>query len=154
MPSIRQPANDKVVRYLARMKGPEDDRPPRPGQRDYWEAGSHPDVVERIWDQLGKTLPADSRRVVCGTPALVNPSSKVLIAVAIGTAYAIRLPSVLLGSAAPPAVRTETVFSGGERLNVRTEFGDDWIFGGYSPDEETWCRQSFDEHASPEGGAG
>ena len=145
-PSVRQPANELVLRYLAARQAPEDDRAPRPEQRDYWEAGSHPDVVARIWDQLGKNLPVDSRRVVCGAPALVHPGSKVLIAVAIGTAYVIRLPSTLVQSGVPETVRTDTVWSGGSRTDARSEFGGDWAFGSYRIEEEAWCHQSFDEH--------
>jgi hypothetical protein len=90
--SIRQPLNDGVIRYLERHRTfAEDDRAPRPDHLDYWESGSHPDVVERVWNQLGNALPLESRRVVCGTPALVHPTSKVVIAVSIGTAYALRL---------------------------------------------------------------
>ena len=146
MPSVRQPANKQVIRYLEReTKRSEDIRPPSP-EHDYWGSGSHPEVVERIWDELGKNLPADSKRVVCGTPALVHPRSMVLIAVAIGTEYAIRLSTARLRSGVPSTVRTETVWAGGDRLNVRAEFGSAWILGSYSSEEETWCRESFEEH--------
>ena len=148
MSSVHKPANDKVLRYLTRVKGSAiDDRPPRSEQRDYWEAGSHPDVVERIWDQLGATFPAESKRVICSTPALVHPVSRVLIAVAIGTEYALRLPAAVLQSGLPSKVRTEAVWSGGGRLDVRVELGSDWILGSYSADEEAWCRQTFEEHS-------
>lgn len=140
-------ANSGVIRYLQRGNAAEYDRPPRPESRDYWESGSHPDVVERVWDQLGKGLPVESKRVVCGSPVLVHPASKVLIAVAMGTQYAIRLPSVVLHASVSSIVRTTNVWSDGTRMDIRAEFGNDWIFGSYSADEETWCRQSFDEHA-------
>lgn len=150
MPSVRQPANDRVIGYLQKLRGSaaEDEPAPLPGSPNYWEAGAHPDVVERIWEQLGRMFPPESRRVVCGTPALVNPDSKVLIAVGIGTAYAIRLPSSALLAGVPPTVRTEIVWTGGARFNVQTEFGSDWAAGSYMPEEVTWCRQAFDEHAA------
>ena len=146
-PSVRQPANAPVIAWLAGRQGPDDDRPPRADEHDYWEAGSHPDVVERIWNQLGRTLPIESRRVVCGTPALLHPTSRVLIAVAIGTQYVLRLPSALLRSGVPATVRTETTWSGGGRMDVRAAFGPEWVFGSYTPEEEAWCRASFQEHA-------
>jgi hypothetical protein len=136
--------NEGVIRYLRRGNAAEFDRSPRPEGRDYWEAGSHPDVVERVWDQLGRGLPVESKRVVCGSPALVHPPSKVLIAVAMGTQYAVRLPASVLQAGGPATVRTTNIWSDGTRMDIRAEFGADWIFGSYSPDEETWCRQWFE----------
>jgi hypothetical protein len=145
--SVRQPLNDGVIRYLERHRTfAEDDRAPRPDHLDYWESGSHPDVVERVWNQLGNALPLECRRVVCGTPALVHPTSKVVIAVSIGTAYAVRLPSTVLGSGLPKDVRVEHTWSTGGRMNAQTEFGPAWIFGTYAREEEVWCREAFDEY--------
>jgi hypothetical protein len=148
VPSVRQPLNDGVIRYLERHRTfAAADRTPRPDHRDYWESGSHPDVVERVWNQLGNALPLESRRVVCGTPALVHPTSKVVIAVSIGTSYALRLPSAVLRSGLPKDARVENTWSTGGRMNVQTEFGPAWIFGTYAREEEAWCKESFDEHA-------
>lgn len=146
--SVRQPLNDGVIRYLERYRTfAEDDRAPRPDHLDYWESGSHPDVVERVWDQLGKAMPMESRRVICGTPALVHPKSKVVIAISMGTAYAVRLPSTVVTSGVPKDARIENTWSNGGRMNVQTELGPDWIFGSYGREEEDWCRESFNEHA-------
>ena len=41
----------------------------------YSKLGTHPELVTSLWDELGKGLPADCRRVVFGTPALVRPDS-------------------------------------------------------------------------------
>ncbi|MFC1817139.1 hypothetical protein ACFL0M_14660 [Thermodesulfobacteriota bacterium] len=37
----------------------------------YMEAGSHPEIVERVWDALGSSLPVDCRAIVYSAPALV-----------------------------------------------------------------------------------
>jgi hypothetical protein len=147
MTPLLQPANERVLRYLTRHGALVEERAPREGQRDYWEAGSHPDVVERIWDKLANELPVESRRVVCGSPAVVHPVSKVVLALAIGTQYAIRLPSDVVTAGVPARWRTDTTWAGGQRLDVREEFGDEWVFGNYSTDEVAWCRACFDQYS-------
>ena len=82
---------------------------------------------------------------------LLEPASKVILAVAIGTQYGIRLPSAVLQAGLPANVRTENVWSGGDRMDIRQEFGNDWIFGSYSAVEETWCLQSFQEYSLSKG---
>lgn len=54
--SVRQPKNEKIFRYLERGEAKEDESAPRDGALYYLKAGSHPDVVERIWDQHGNTV--------------------------------------------------------------------------------------------------
>ena len=146
MNSVWQPANSGIIRYLERNgKADVEDRPPRPKHQDYWESGSHPDVVEWVWDRLGRTLPGACRRVVCGTPVLLEPGSRILFAAALGTQYGIRLPSAAIAAGLPANPRIENQWSDGSRMNIREEFGPAWIFGSYSDIEETWCRQTFEE---------
>lgn len=73
-------ANDGVFRFLANAPATARNLPavatPDDPSRDYYrEAGAHPDIVERLWDQLGKNLPASSKALVFGTPALVHQAS-------------------------------------------------------------------------------
>jgi len=146
--TVRRPANEGVLRYLERnsaVAGVPEVRAPREQQRDYWECGSHPDVVERVWDQLGKSLPAECRKVVLGSPALVHPESGVVLAIAIGTQYGLRLPTSALRDGLPNGARTLTVWAGGARMDIQEEFGRDWIFGTWSVAEETWCLEAFRE---------
>jgi hypothetical protein len=144
MPSIRQPANAAAVRYLERHPEPSPDtRPPRDEQRDYWEAGSHPDIVERVWDQLGASLPAECRVVVLGTPALVHPDTGVILALAIGTQYGLRLPAAAWERGLPPGSSTTTTWAGGETIDIQEKLGRDWVFGTWAAEEEAWCRQAF-----------
>ena len=147
IPSVRQPSNERVLHHF-RLRAAEDDRAPHSDGSDYLGAGTHPDVVTQLWRTLGATLPPESRRVVCGTPALLNPSTRVLIAVAIGTQYAIRIPRSILAAGAAREWRTRTVFADTGELDVREAFGDDWVLGEYAVDEPAWCRQSFDENAA------
>jgi hypothetical protein len=55
--------------------------------------GTHPDLVMRLWDELGKLLPEDCHAVVHGAPVLVRPSTAIIFAFAGGSfTYAFRLP--------------------------------------------------------------
>jgi hypothetical protein len=146
---IRNAMNDGVVRYLernARSQGMPDVRPPREKHLDYWECGSHPDVVERVWDQLGKRLPVECRQVVLGTPALVHPHSGVVLAIAIGTQYALRLPGRVAQDGLPAGTRTENTWSTGGVMDIQKELGSDWIFGSWASAEEEWSLEAFQEH--------
>src|SRR3954451_20998414 len=65
---------------------------PEEGDDPYMNLGAHPEVVQRIWDELGKSLPRDCRSVVNSTPALVHPENGTIFVVALGTGYGLRLP--------------------------------------------------------------
>src|SRR5512145_2078070 len=92
---IDHPANHGVLRSLEsharkRNRGlpltlPDEQTDP------YSKCGSHPDVVERVWDRLGKCLPENGRCLVYGTPALVHPRAGVVLATCNGTAYCLRI---------------------------------------------------------------
>jgi len=113
--------------------------------------GTHPDIVMRIWDELGKVLPEDCHAVVYGSPVLLRPSTGVIFAFAGGThTYAFRLP---------PDVRAEAIKAGATRvyhyraypaLNVEAstfdlaEIGDEWVFGGWLKGEEDLIRSAYD----------
>ncbi len=84
-------SNDGVFRCLKSFaKGSVDKEPVQsidPKCDYYWGSGTHPDVLERLWNQIGKKLPVDSRAVVFGNPALVHPDSGIVLAFALGTEY-------------------------------------------------------------------
>ena len=82
------PANAALVRYfeprferrkLAVVCRPEDVKDP------YYGLGTHPDLVERLWGELGKALVVDCRAVFYGNPALIHPTSGVVFGFAGGT---------------------------------------------------------------------
>jgi hypothetical protein len=151
-PSIRHAANEGVVRYRERSpdRPPTPDvRPPRSDGHDYWKCGSHPDIVERVWDQLGRELPEASRVVVLGTPGLVHPESGVVIALALGTQYGLRLPIAAWAHGLPPGVVRTTTWSGGETMDIGETIGPDWVFGTWAPAEERWCRDAYEESREP-----
>jgi len=111
----------------------------------YMSQGSHPDVVERVWKKIGSTLPMDCRCLVCGTPALVQPVSGIILAFCLGTQYCLRLPPGFLEEALQRGAKTSTKWSNGKVLDATITFGPDWIFGAWKEEAE-WCRKTYDTY--------
>jgi hypothetical protein len=135
---VRHPANTKALRYLAGGASPAEVafRRSRPGEDPYLGLGSHPEIVERLWDNLGAAFPVKSRGIVYGIPALVSPRSGVLLGVALGTAYAIRLAPEAYASAVLHGAETRHTYrTVGMTLDLAEEFGPGWIFGGFGEEE-------------------
>ena len=87
--------NISVLRYLGNNKKNQISIAlPGTAQDPYYQQGSHPDVVERIWDQIGSALPMDCRCLVYGSPALVHPTSGIIFVFSSGTVYYLRLRSI------------------------------------------------------------
>ena len=142
--NLAQPQNEKVLRYLARAKR---DVPEYAAwdsvQNPYYRCGCHPEIVERIWDQIGKALPGDCRCLITGIPALAHPASGVILAIGIGTQYGLRLPPASTGDAINAGAKTTTKWSGGNVMDINRELGDDWIFGAWLENEIAWCKTAY-----------
>ena len=151
--------NEAVLRHLQVARGSECGDPaphessPDAVDRPYMTLGAHPDLVQRLWDDLGGTLPLDCRWVVWRTPSLVHPQTGVIFASSGGThTYALRLPAAelaeALASGAPrlheypsyPALGIDAT-----RFDLAT-VGAEWVFGRFHPAEPRWCAAAF-EHA-------
>jgi hypothetical protein len=109
----------------------------------YYGLGTHPDLVERLWDELGAALPVDCRAVFFGTPALIEPRTGIVFAFAGGThTYGLRLP---------PREHADAVRAGAQRVHRYPDgtalaleaFGPEWVFGGWFADERAWCRAAY-----------
>lgn len=142
--NLDQPHNTRVLCYLSRggRNAPELagwNSVPNP----YYQCGCHPDVVERIWDHVGRALPVDCRCLIHGTPALVHPRSGVILAIGIGTRYGLRLPASVYSAAILAGAKTHTTWSSGEDMDTRRDLGEDWVFGGWQADELNWCKAAF-----------
>lgn len=144
--NIDIPANALVLHYLAK------DRPgPAPAERPdafpnaYLGLGCHPDIVERIWDQLGRALPVDCRYVVWKTPALVHPGSGLILALGMGTQYALRLSAADHAAAVRAGLRASTTWAGGKTTDLPATLGPDWLFGGWARGEPAWCLKVFQD---------
>jgi len=110
----------------------------------YWSRGSHPDVVERLWDQLGKPLPVDCRAILLGSPALVEPVRGVAFALAYGTAYALRIPNDIIRTALSAGCKTTQTWAGGRTTDIEADFGPGWVFGGWVDRESDWVRTMYE----------
>lgn len=122
--------------------------------------GAHPDLLERLWDDLGGTLPVDCRWIVFGTPALVHPATGVIFAFGGGThTYAFRLPPRERAAATAAGATRVHRYPAYPALNIEASvldldiIGEEWVFGGFLAGEEQWCRAAF-AHAAVPGGPG
>jgi hypothetical protein len=136
----QHPRNAGVIQYRRRHN--ERNLPPCAAPdsfpQPHMELGSHPDIVGRLWDDLGRSLPQDCRCIVYGTPALVAPRSGIILAVAVGTQYGLRLPEGTVAEAVKAGVRMTTKWSDGGEMNIQREFGGDWVFGRWMKNEPDW----------------
>jgi len=134
------PANDGVLAYLRQRNErglPLCAAPDAVGFDPYLSLGSHPDIVERIWKELGAGLPVETRCVVLGTPGLA--ASGLVLAVALGTSYALRLPDDEVGAAvASGFVQSHRYGRFGPTLDVDKTFGPTWVFGRFDAREPGW----------------
>lgn len=110
----------------------------------YLSAGCHPEIVERLWDQIGPALPSDCRCLVYGTPALVVPPSGIILAIGMGTQYGLRLPGAPGQMALEAGARTTTTWGVNRVMDIQESLGPDWLFGCWKSDELVWCNQAYD----------
>ena len=147
---LAQHQNTKVLGYLSRGKSDAPAFAPHDAVQDAdCRCGCHPDIVERLWDQIGASLPEDCRCLVYGAPALVH-SSGVILAIGIGTQYVLHLPGSLATEATKAGAKTSATWSDGGDMDTRRDLGDDWIFGGWLADELLWCKTVYEmfDHAA------
>jgi hypothetical protein len=146
------PVNQGVIKYLGR--GEKAHNPaiaaPDSGPYPYLSQGSHPDIVQRVWEELGGVLLIQCRCLVYGTPAIVQDRTGVVIAICNGTQYNLRLTTPDFREALAKGATTRTRWSDGQEMDSLAVLGPDWIFGGWFKEEAQWCRNAYEEY----GGAG
>ncbi|HEX6140566.1 MAG TPA: hypothetical protein VF013_08915 [Candidatus Limnocylindria bacterium] len=143
-PPQRHPGNQGVLRYLAQGGDPAQVAVAvAPDDVDTWRLGAHPDVVEWLWARLNGVLPADARFLVGDTAALVDPSSGLIVALALGTQYALRLGPRALGEARDAGYATLHEFTTvGRTLDLPATFGTGWVFGRHDAREAGWLAET------------
>jgi hypothetical protein len=144
-PAQRLPENQGVLRYLGQGELPERvpvTRPP--SDVDTFRLGAHPDIVEWLWSTLNAALPADASYLVRGGAALVQPETGRILAVAIGTEYAILVTGSGLAAAQEAGYPTTHTFSSvGRTLDLAVQFGPGWYFGSFERREGEWLAETY-----------
>lgn len=116
----------------------------------YLTLGTHPDLVERLWCDLGQSLPTDCRVIAYGMPALVRPDTGVIIGVAGGTQmYALRLDLDAAAEARAAGLATQFRYPAVPRVRPRDividagTFGETWVFGRWHASEPGWLASGY-----------
>lgn len=137
--NIDIPENKRVIEFLTREgNSPLLTAPQAAGLDPYTELGSHPDVVEWLWDYLGAGLGPSAKQIVCGVPALVEPNSAQIIALAYGTQYVIWLGRASRPEARQAEYETKHSWSDGRSTDLGSDLGQGWYFGRWSQIESEW----------------
>jgi hypothetical protein len=142
------PLNRGVLSCLCREAGASATRSiewPASRPASSWQSGSHPEIVDHLWESLASLLPVDCRVVVCGKPVLVAPRHSVIFAVPLGTQYGLRLPPREFALAHAAGARVVHHYgTANVTLNLAEQFGPYWIFGTFDPREPDWCMAAYE----------
>jgi hypothetical protein len=109
----------------------------------YMSQGCHPDVVARVWDDLGGALAVDCRAQAKGKPVLAHPRTQRIFALAHGSAYALWLTPADLGDAERLGASTTMRWSGGSVTNLAHGAAQGWIWGNWLKQEPMWVRRAY-----------
>ena len=142
---VERPENAGALRYLSHGRSAADAGfgPPSAGV-DRHHLGTHPLIVDRLWDELNAALPTDARWLVFDGPALVHPAGTILAA-GIGTQYALRLlPDDLTAAVDAGAELRHGFRTVGTSLDLPEAFGPDWCFGRFDAREPSWLLSSYE----------
>lgn len=141
------PLNQGVLGYLSRGEKSQNVMLAAPDSVPYphMTQGSHPDIVSRVWDELGVTLPGKCQCLVYGTPAMVHDSSGIIIALCNGTQYNLLLTAADFKEAIALGASTRTQWSNGTEMDSLEVLGPNWIFGGWLKEENLWLSNTYDQ---------
>jgi len=110
----------------------------------YKELHLHPEVSVWFWRTLAVALPGDCRTVVYGHAALQHPPTGLLIAVAFGTHYILRVSSQVVDGLKANDASFAKYIGKNQRVDLREAVGPDWVYGRFLQEELHWCRASCD----------
>jgi hypothetical protein len=115
-----------------------------PDSVDWRTLGTHPDIIERFWNEITGSLPERCQWVVYSSPVLVCPRTGVIFGWAGGSFdYAVRLPEGIRRAAIAAGARTKQRYSTGDSLDVE-QIGPDWVMGNWLKEEAEWCLKAYE----------
>jgi hypothetical protein len=147
---LENPANVGIIACLEDLtrnwRGPHSCHPDE-AYDPYYQLGTHPDLVEHLWDKLTVQLPLDCRWVLHARPVLVHPQTGVVFAFATGSmTYAFRLPVPHRAVLGEQPVQQMHRYPSGETLDLR-QYDANWIFGGKIEKEDEVCLKAYQSAA-------
>jgi hypothetical protein len=117
-----------------------------PEDANLYHLGTHPDLVEMLWNKVTADVPMSCAHVVYGRPALVHPANGVIFGFAGGTSIlALRLPLEVRESIIGQGLgMAEHEYP--KSVWHALDFGDDWVFiklyaGSHFA---AWGKESYD----------
>ena len=140
------PRNSSVLVYLKKGKKKNDIHKsisPDLVSDPYYRLGSHPDIVQRVWNEITEKIPEDCKWIVYGIPVLVTPKSGIIFGFTCGTSYVLRLSPDIIQEAIEKGLETEHKFMDNYNLDLSV-MGRDWFFGGFYDVEKEWCLKTFE----------
>jgi len=150
---LDHPANAALIAYFARrpdwlLADEPVSRDPATVPQPYLNLSTHPDIVERLWDQVAALLPEPCRWVLYHRPVLVHPWNGVVFGFAQGMpTYVLRLPEAERAEALAAGAQTRfdyTVGKGEARTLDLNEIGEEWVLGGWREAEPRWCLAAYE----------
>ena len=140
------PRNTDILAYLKKRKNENDiqksissDQVPDP----YFKLGSHPDIVQRVWDEVTDKISEDCKWIVYGNPVLVTPKSGIIFGFTCGTSYVLRFSPNVIQEVVNKGLKTEHKFMNNYTLDLSV-IGKDWFFGEFYDEEKEWCVKTFE----------
>ncbi len=143
---FNHPSNAGILRYLGQYKAPTVDASQSPDsiRNPYYNLGTHPDLVARLWDEITKNLPEKCNWVVYRCPVLVHPKTGIIFGFAGGThTYGLRLPNREREEALRAGAPSRHTYSDKSTLEI-SEIGLEWVFGYWLTGEDRWCLAGYE----------
>jgi len=148
---FRHRVNDGVLKYL---QGDWNLRPePIYGEPDEVldpkaALGTHPELLDWLWNTICAKLPKDCRKVIYGKPVLIHPETGVIFGLGHGECVcALRLPLDKVGEAIMSGMEDDVELENGQEL-YSEDIGDDWVFCTWTEDDPDWCLRAYENAGS------